>query len=490
MFSDVFKATPKGAPAATAGELPERLQGNMGTVQLVCLVLAFNAPLALMVASVPLVIGYGTGLGTPLLFVLMGALFAIFAIGFTAMSRMIPRTGALYTFVTAGLGRPIGLGASFLALVVYTSGGLYGLLFVGPTIESMVVNTFNGPDLPWWLYCLIFAAIVGVLCYLNVDVSARVIGVLLFLEVGVLVVYYGFVLAKGGAVGELHPPSLDPGLLTSGGFAIGVLFAMIAFVGFETTAIFRDEVRDSTKVVPRATYLSIASLTVIYAVGSWLLIEGVGRDAALGAIATSPGTAFLENAQLMMGKFGYDVINILFVTSSLATLVTLQNVISRYLFNLGSDGVLPRLIGMPHRRFGSPHRASLLLSIISFGFIIVTAVAGADPIVVFTKMAGATGYALLALYALAGVAIAAYLLRNRSAGVNVWQRAIASVIAAVGMIAILIVGTKNLDLMSGSRTLSIIAIGVVVVSVSLAVAVAMTLRSTRPEVYERIGTEY
>lgn len=490
MSSEVSDVPPPGT-AVHHDSAGGRLKGNMGTAQLVFTVLAFNAPLGIMAATVPLVIAFGSGMATPWLYVVLGVLISILAVGYTTMSRLIPRPGALYTYVTAGLGKPLGLGASFLALVVYSVGMLYTLVYVGLAVGPMVmVGVFNGPDVAWWLYALPVAVVIGVLGYLQVDVSAKVVGVLLLLEVAGLLLYDVVVISKGGATGNLSMPTFDTDAVTVSGLAVGAAFAIVSFIGFETTAVFRDEAKDPERTVPRATYIAIACVSAFYAVGSWLLIQGYGKDDAPGSIATSPGTAFFDNVQAMLGSTGYKLLIVLFVTSTFASLTTLHNVTARYLFNLGADGVLPTALGKAHPRLGSPHRASLLVSIITVGFVVVVALTRADPLTVFLRMAGATGYALVVLLSLVAIGIATYLLRTPNTGLNPWSRAIAPIIASVGMLTVLAATTKNLNFLTGSPTLSKVAIGLVLATVALAIAVALTLRSIRPEVYDRIGSDY
>src|SRR5882672_8935170 len=70
-----------------------------------------------------------TGLvGIPAAFLMVAVVLAVFSPGYVAMSTHIPYTGAFYAFITKGLGRPIGVGASFVALEAYNllQVGLYG----------------------------------------------------------------------------------------------------------------------------------------------------------------------------------------------------------------------------------------------------------------------------------------------------------------------------------------------------------------------------
>ena len=89
----------------------------MGTTGLLFTVLAFTAPLGVVFGFVSVNISFG--IGVPIAFVAVAVLMALFAMGFTGMTKAIPRPGAFYTYIREGLGRPLGLGGSFLALVTY-----------------------------------------------------------------------------------------------------------------------------------------------------------------------------------------------------------------------------------------------------------------------------------------------------------------------------------------------------------------------------------
>src|SRR3546814_5243006 len=54
----------------------------------------------------------------------------------------------------------------------------------------------GGPDIAWWAWALLFVAMVGVLGYLKVDVSARVLSVLLGLELLIVAIWDAAVLSS------------------------------------------------------------------------------------------------------------------------------------------------------------------------------------------------------------------------------------------------------------------------------------------------------
>ena len=57
------------------------------------------------VAPIAIVLG---GIGAPTGYLLAGITLAIFAIGFTTMSRHVKSAGAFYAYITRGLGKPLG----------------------------------------------------------------------------------------------------------------------------------------------------------------------------------------------------------------------------------------------------------------------------------------------------------------------------------------------------------------------------------------------
>lgn len=93
--------------------------GAIGVPALVFMVLAFQAPLTSAAGNVPLAIGLGNGVGAPAAFVIAGVILTFFAVPFAAMSRRITNAGAFYSYVSAGINRPAGVAAGWVALFTY-----------------------------------------------------------------------------------------------------------------------------------------------------------------------------------------------------------------------------------------------------------------------------------------------------------------------------------------------------------------------------------
>src|SRR5689334_9903769 len=98
--------------------------GSLTTPRIVFMVVAAAAPIAAMVGLAPLQYAVGNGAGTPAVYVIAGAVLLCFGVGYAAMARQLTSTGGFYTFIVRGLGRPLGVPSSFIALVAYLAVGL------------------------------------------------------------------------------------------------------------------------------------------------------------------------------------------------------------------------------------------------------------------------------------------------------------------------------------------------------------------------------
>ncbi len=91
------------ATTATGPTAPEKLRRTaLGTSDIVFFIVAASAPLTVIaggVASTYLVTGNA---GVPLLFIVLGAILALFVTGYAAMSHHITNAGAFYAYVSHG----------------------------------------------------------------------------------------------------------------------------------------------------------------------------------------------------------------------------------------------------------------------------------------------------------------------------------------------------------------------------------------------------
>lgn len=174
--------------------------GSLGVAGVAFFVLASIGPMSAVVGGVPLAIALGPGPGVTGLFVVTGVLLLLFSVAFTAMSHRIVSAGGFYEYVGVAFGRRAKRAAGFVALFSYYCVEIALFAFLAATASSFVVG-WGGPEIPWQYYMLVGLALVAVLGYRDVNLSARLLGVLTLAEFVVILVLNAVVILKGGAEG-------------------------------------------------------------------------------------------------------------------------------------------------------------------------------------------------------------------------------------------------------------------------------------------------
>lgn len=408
------------------------LSGSLGVTAIIFMVVAAASPLTVVGGAAPLGILLGNGVGFPSLYAISAVILLLFSVGLAAMTRHVPRPGAFFTYVGYGLGRSTGLAAAWVAMLTYTTiqVSVYG--YVG-YILAVTVESLGGPAIPWWAYALVVIALVGALGYRHIDLSSRVLGVLLVAEVGIVLLLVGAVVFRGGAEGLSLAP-FEPAHIVSGSPGVGLMFAIAAFIGFEATAIFRDEARDPNRTIPRATYGAVIGIGVFYTLASWGLVMAWGPDGILEATAENPGTLILRTVAQYLGLAGEITVNVLLITSMFACVLSFHNVLTRYQHSMANAGVLPEKVAAVHARHLSPHVSSLVQTATSVVLIAVFALFQLDPVLqVFTWFAGVATLAIALLMAVTSIAVIVYFARTRQDR-RVWNTVLAPALGVVGLL--------------------------------------------------------
>lgn len=471
--------------ATDSGKDPGRLSGSMNTYQLVLSVLAFSSPLVTAAGYFALTI-LVSGNTAPSAFLVVTAGLLVFSVGYMAKTRRMKKTGAYYAYITAGLGKPLGLASAYVATLSYVLILIGVYAFGGITIAGLVTQ-FGGPEIPWWIGGLVLVGIVGILGYFNVDVSAKVLTWVMIVEVVLILVFDFGVLFQGGASG-IPIQSFDMVSFAGSEPWIGCLFAILVFIGFEATVLYRDEVKNPNKTVPRATYWSVLIIGILYTFSVWMLVAAFG-DGAQQAATDDLGGMFATAATNFIGMWFADTVRVLVITATLACLLSIHNASTRYLFNISGDGGLHRGMGAVHRRFKSPYRSSLVVSIVCLLTVIVYAFLGTDPGLVYAQLAGLGSTGIILLMVLVSLAVFVWFRRNpRGAGENVWNTIIAPLISILFLGGVAVYALLNYYLVVGGEPgqynwlLLFLAIPLVA-----GIIVGLVMRVRSPKRYALIG---
>lgn len=479
---------------ATDGEAraSRRLTGNLGTFSIIFMVIAAAAPLAVVGGVMPGAFVVGNGIGLPVMFLVVAGILMLFSVGLISMSKHVPGSGAFFTYIAHGLGRTPGVAASWLAVLTYTTVQASVFALLGGTISSSIVM-IGGPDVPWWAFAFVAIIILGVLGFRHIELSSKVLFIALGSEMLVGLVLVLVVIATGGAEG-LSFGSFSLSNILSGSPGIGLMFAIASFIGFESAVVYRSEVRDPDRTIPRATLGAALAIGLFYALTAWALIIGAGESNVIDMASEDPGGMLARITDMYLGPVGSIIATILLIGSLFAAALSLHNVLARYFHSMSNTGLLPRPLGEVHAKHGAPHKAALTQVSIAAVLMIGIVVAGLDPLAVLPLFAGMGTIALVLLMATTSIAAAVYSIRRRTE-TNPWKAWIAPLLGFVGLAISVVLILMNVPLMVGDVDAagdltwgapSLITLIVVFVTPVVGVIQAVVMRRRTPETYARI----
>ncbi|MFI2565512.1 APC family permease [Paenarthrobacter sp. NPDC018779] len=482
-----MSSSTKGKPITPTQTQEHKLSGNMGVGELVMNVLAFSSPLTTVAGTLPVMLLF-SGHTAPGIYLLVTLMLLIFSVGFVKMSRSVEAPGGFYSFVTAGLGKPAGLGGALLALVGYVFIGFFAPSLFALTLQSFVVNTLGGPDIPWYWYGLGIIAVTTLLAYNRIDLSAKVLTVVMLLESAVVIIFDVAAFASGDVsqgVGFSMP------WITDAGLGLALLFAVGNFFGFEATVIYRDEVKNPDRTIPRATYLAVVGIGLFYAVAAWAYTAFLGADNVQEEAKANTVNLFNDGATALVGKIFADIGVVLLITSILASMLSIQNIAARYSFSLAADGALPKALGRVHPRHKSPYISAVGVGLVWAVATVVFTLVGVAPEALYPIASGSGTFSVLLLMFITSFAVLVYFVRRRSfAPESVWKTIVAPIVSVIflGLITYLAIANYP-ELIGGSMVMTAIFMTFTFALFIGGIIYANFLRSKRPDVYARLGRQ-
>ena len=472
-----------------------RLSGTLGPYAVTFMVIPCAAPLTVVGGIMPIGFLFGNGVGFPVMFLVATGILLLFSVGLMAMSKRLPDAGAFFTYISHGLGRVPGVAAAYLAVLCYTTVQVAVFSYFGATVTSSIV-LLGGPDIPWWIVTLACVAVVGLLGYRHIELSSKVLLVALAAEMAIVLVLAVAIMIKGGARGlSLSPFAL--GNIASGSPALGLMFAISGFIGFESTVVYRSEVRDPDRTIPRATYGSALVIGVFYAFAAWAIVMGVGESRLFEVAGADPTTLVTRLSDQYLGPVGSAAVGVLLIGSMFAAVLSLHNVLTRYFHAMSRARLLVSGIGEVHPRHRSPHRASLLQVGIAAAVIVLNTIAGIAPELVFAWFAGIGTLSIVVLMTATCLAVVAYFALTATP-VNPWQGYGAPTVGLVGLaVAAWLIGS-NFPLLVGDLddggnpawgVVSYVLLAIVVVAPILGATQALLVKVRNPAAFARITRE-
>lgn len=286
------------------------------------------------------------------------------ALSYSVMVRKYPIAGSAYSYASLSFGPGIGFLAGWSLLLDY--------LFL-PMINYLVIGLFLNlafPAVPAWVFVVATISLVTLLNIRGIGSVSSMSNLIVCAQMVFVVVFVALVIRQlaGAESLDLSAPWIGDGS-QSGLLPLmaGAAVLCLSFLGFDAVSTLAEETRDPRRDIPRAiviTTLGAGLLFILLAMTSQLAFPGSSfkdADSAASEVMLHAGGRFLEmffTATYVAGAAG----------SALAS----QASVSRILFSMGRDGILPRRVfGTLSERYKTPVIAIVLVSLVSLLAVVI-----------------------------------------------------------------------------------------------------------------------
>jgi amino acid transporter len=155
------------------------------------------------------------------------------------------------------------------------------------------------------------------------------------------------------------------------------VFLLFVFAGIESAMVPSGEVKDPGRTVPRAVFIALAVVSVVY------LLVHVAAQGVLGAALAGNASPVADLASAVMGPGGGIMIGVAIILSTFGYLSGMVLAIPRALFAFANDGILPRSLASVHPRFHTPWIAIIVQAVIS---MVLALSSGFEPLVILANV--------------------------------------------------------------------------------------------------------
>jgi putrescine importer len=258
------------------------------------------------------------------------------AISYGRMAVLYPAAGSAYTYVGRGLHPHIGFLAGWAMFLDYLLVPLLCTTYGALTVQRLV------PQVP---YVILAAAFAGLMTYLNLRGIRSTTRANLLLLIVMCVVIGAFIFL---AIGHLFhsqgwqglfsfQPFYDPKTFHLRTIAAGTALAALTYGGFDGVSTLAEDVQNPRRNVLLATVV-VCLFTGLFGGLQIYLAQRVWPDYRSFA---NPETAFMDLSRVVGGIVLFHAMAAILIVANLGAGLSAQAGVSRLLFGMGRDNVLP-----------------------------------------------------------------------------------------------------------------------------------------------------
>jgi APA family basic amino acid/polyamine antiporter len=316
-------------------------------------------------------------LGSPIAVLAVWAVSGVLALCgaavYAELGTMMPHAGGEYVYLSRALHPAAGFLAGWIGILVG---------FATPTgAAALAFARYLHAAAPWVPQAPVALALIVALTLVHmthVRLGAHFQTAVTALVVALIVLFVAGAAASGRGdwahLAQSAAPTPGAAAPTVGAFAVGLVYVGYAYLGWNAVSYVAGEVRDPSRVLPRALVVGTAIVTVLYLALNFVFLWAVPPQALAGKIEV----AYVA-AEALFGPRGAPLLSVLvaFAVAGCASAMIVAG--SRITVAMAEDGVFFRALGRRGRR-GAPTAAVALQGAIAAAAALTTAF---DRILVF-----------------------------------------------------------------------------------------------------------
>jgi APA family basic amino acid/polyamine antiporter len=270
-------------------------------------------------------------------FIIVGVIALMIALQLGELGSLMPKLkGAAYSYAYRAFGSELGFITGIMLFISYATEVSVISLGFGSYLSSILGLPLATAAIP---FAIVLIVILGLVNVMGIKKAAKADSALVVVKIGILVTFAvaGIILAFSRNINPLAN-------ITSGGGSIGGIFAasvviFFAYAGFQAVSSFADRVKGGGKGAARAIVYSVLISMVLYTLISITLM--LLLPVSSYKISGDPLAFALQGAHAPAWLFFAVDLGALIATASAALASLIYS--SRLVFQMGSDGLLPRI---------------------------------------------------------------------------------------------------------------------------------------------------
>jgi amino acid transporter len=315
-------------------------------------------------------------------------------------------------------------------------------LIFGNVLSVYLQSHFNTPTWLWAPFAAIAGILVWALVYRGVRISTEAGVILGGFEIVVFLALAITLIIAAGSNNTLSVFSPNTGNSNGlGSVFAGMVYTVLAFIGFEAAAPLGEEAKDPRRTIPRAVVWSCVLIGLFYILCYYGAIVYFGpnlaADAKNGFFAFNGGDPWDGLAATVWGPLSILVL-LAIINSAIANSNAGANAATRMGYALARAGILPRSLASIHPRFKTPYIAVHVQGALGIAVALILGFALGSPLNAFALIGTVVTVVVIFIYILTNLSSMVFYLRVHRDELNPFLHVVVPVLGIAIFIPVLL----------------------------------------------------